>query len=323
MPFLRLFIICLLSFIFIGFQTAFPGDDNESTLPQFSIKQGKPSYYLIDDGTPIRSVNQIKPVRLYGFLGTVAAFDLYGLNHLRKTWYSQPIGSFHFIEFEPDWRARKQADKFGHMMHAYFATHMASKAYRWAGISTKSSIWYGALTGWLWMLQIEMIDAFFEEWGFSVLDLTSNTIGVSYATLQQLYPDKLGGIRLKISYHTSYAYKHQLYSETNRSRIDDYEGITLWLTVNIHDIMPQSIKNGYPGWLAPWGIAVGQSVDDIARYIYAGKRQVYIGLDFDITKIPFGNSNTGKFIKDLLNFVRLPLPAVRVTDGTVWYGFYF
>ena len=322
MLFSRFFYIWIILF-FAGIFTRALADDNESSAAQFSIKQGKPSYYLIDDGTPIRSENQIKPVRLYGFLGTVVAFDIYSLNRLRKTWYSQPIGSFHFIEFEPDWRARKQADKFGHMMHAYFATHMASKAYRWVGFSTKKSIWYGALTGWVWIFQIEMVDAFFEEWGFSVQDLTFNTIGVTYATLQQLYPDKLGGIRLKVSYHTSNAYKNDLYSEANKSRIDDYEGMTWWLTVNIHDVMPKSVKDGYPGWLAPWGIAVGQSVKNIARNIYGGERQVYIGLDFDITKIPTGNSKTGKFIKDLLNFVRLPLPAVRVSDGTVWYGFYF
>ncbi|RQW06806.1 MAG: DUF2279 domain-containing protein [Calditrichaeota bacterium] len=322
MFFLRPLFIWIILFL-SGFFAVSLADDSEKSAGQFSIKQLKPAYYLIDDGTPIRMFNQIKPVRFYGFLGAVVVFDLYSLNRLRETWYSQPIGSFHFIEFEPDWRARKQTDKLAHMMDAYFATHLASKAYRWSGFSTKNSIWYGALTGWVWMLQIEIIDAFFQEWGFSVLDLTFNTFGVSYATLQQLYPDRLSGIRLKASYHTSDAYRNNLYSETNKSRIDDYEGMTWWLTLNIHDVMPEGVQKDYPGWLKPWGIAVGQRVENIARNIYGGERHVYIGLDFDITKIPTGDSKTLKFVKNILNFVRLPLPAVRVSDGTVWYGIYF
>lgn len=322
--FLRRFPVILITLFICGFLGILKAEDDKDASPQtFSTKLQKPAYYLIDDGTPIRSVNQIKPHRLYGFLGTLIVFDLYSLNRLRKTWYSQPIGHFHFIEFEPDWRARKQSDKMGHMMHAYFATHVASKAYRWAGLSTKKSIWYGALTSWIWIAQIELIDAFFEAWGFSVQDLAFNTFGVAYATMQQLHPDKLGGIRLKISYHSSEAYKNKLYSETNLSHIDDYEGITWWLAVNIHDVMPGSVKEKYPGWLAPWGIAVGHSVENIAQNIYGGQRQVYIGLDFDLTKIPTGDSKTLKFVKDMLNFVRMPLPAVRLSDGTVWYGFYF
>ncbi len=322
MPIPRFPVILLLLLVYES--VIFGGsDESKISQQQLSLHPEKSRYFLIDDGTPIRAVNQVKPVRLYGFLGALLAFDLYSLNRLRDTWYSQPIGSFHFLAPGPDWRARKQADKFGHTMHAYFATHLASKAYRWIGFSARNSIWYGALTGWLWIFQIEMIDAFFDEWGFSVYDLTFNTVGVSYATLQQLYPDRLGGIRFKVSYHTSAAYRNDLYSETNKSRIDDYEGLTFWFTVNIHDMMPERVQKNYPGWLKPWGIAVGQSVDNIAQYIYAGERQVYIGLDFDITRIPTGRSKTWKFVKSMLNFVRLPLPAVRLTDGTVWYGFYF
>lgn len=290
---------------------------------QLSLRKSKPAYFLIDDGTPIRDVTKINKPRLYGFWGGLVLLDIYGINRLKETWYSQPISSFHFIGFKDDWKARKQADKIAHMMDGYLGAHLASKAYRWAGYSVKQSIWYGALTSWLWMLQIEFVDAFYEEWGFSVLDFTSNSVGVVYATLQQLYPDKLKGIRLKFSYHTSNAYRNNLYSETNTGRIDDYEGMTFWLAVNLYDIMPQNIKEKYPSWLSPVGISFGQSVNNIASYIYAGERQLYVGLDFDLTKLPTGDNKTLKLVKDLFNFVRMPMPTVRISPRTVWYGFYF
>lgn len=277
----------------------------------------------LDDGTPLLLHSRIKKPRLFAFWGGLLALDVYGFRRLQDFWYNQPTTSFHFIEGGPDWKARKQMDKIGHLMHAYFASNLSAKAYRWAGMSAYKSIWYGALTSWLWMLQIEIADGFFEEWGFSYYDFTANTLGAVYAALQQHYPEKFGGIRFKISYKVSEAHKKGLYSKTNQALIDDYEGMTFWLTANVHDLLPVRWKEKYPGWLSPWGIAVGYSAKDIANHIYQGRREVFIGLDFDLRKIPTGNSKFFKFVKDELNFIRLPLPAVRISPDGEWFLFYF
>jgi hypothetical protein len=298
-------------------------DGNKNQPDSISVKDFGLSPYSLDDGTPWRTYTEINKPRLYGFWGATILLEIYGIVRLKETWYDQPISHFHFIQFRPDAKARKQADKIGHLMHAYFATHLASKLYRWSGFSAKKSITYGALTAWFWILQIELVDAFFAEWGFSTLDLATNTIGVVYAALQQRYPNQLRGIRFKISYHTSDAFRQDLYSETNKNRIDDYEGMTFWLAVNIYDVLPKSAKERYPVWLTPLGISFGQNVQGIANNIYGGERLLFIGLDIDLTKIPTGKSNTLKFTKDILNFVRLPLPTVRITPSTIWFGVYF
>jgi len=93
--------------------------------------------------------------------------------------------------------------------------------------------------------------------------------------------------------------------------------------VNIYDVLPANWQRSYPGWLAPWGISIGHGVQDIAQNVFNGKREIIIGLDFDLTKIPTGDSNLLKFIKDELNMVRLPLPAVCLYPTTFWFGFYF
>ena len=56
-----------------------------------------------------------------------------------------------------------------------------------AGFSGESSVWFGALTGWIWMLEIEISDGLFADWGFSWLDLSANTLGAGFFVLQQYY----------------------------------------------------------------------------------------------------------------------------------------
>ncbi len=214
-------------------------------------------------------------------------------------------------------------DKYGHIFDGYFGSHFASKAYRWSGMSARKSIYYGTLTGWLVFLQIELADAYFEAWGFSAGDLLGNTIGAGFAALQQLHPRPLQGVRLKISYLPSEAHRQGLYSSVSSSKLDDYEGRTHWISFTIYDFLPEKWQADYPKWLAPLAISVGQSVKGIARNLWGGEREVFIGLDIDLNKIPTGRSSFLKILKDELNFIRLPLPAVKITPRTTWYGFYF
>jgi hypothetical protein len=106
--------------------------------------------------------------------------------------------------------------------------------------------------------------------------------------------------------------------------MDDYEGITWWLGINVYHYLPEKVQKDYPAWLKPFGIAIGQSAKGIATNIYGAEREIFIGLDFDIRKIPFGDdSGLIRFLKSEFNIIRLPLPAVRLTPSGIWYGLYF
>jgi hypothetical protein len=173
------------------------------------------------------------------------------------------------------------------------------------------------------MLQIEITDGFYKAWGFSYYDLMTNIAGCSFAALQQFYPEQLRAFRFKVSYFPSEPYKKDLYSTVSKSWLDDYEGFNFWFSVNIYDLLSESWQRSYPGWLAPWGLSLGYGVQGIANDVFNGHREILIGLDIDLNKIPTGNSNFIKFWKDEFNFIRLPLPAVRLTPATLWFGFYF
>jgi hypothetical protein len=188
----------------------------------------------------------------------------------------------------------------------------------------ENSLIYGTLSGWLWMLQIEIADGFFKEWGFSWGDLIANTLGAGFSTLQQIYPDELGGLQPKISYHVSQALKQRKYINDSKSAIDDYEGMTFWLGVNGYHYMPEKIQKDYPEWLKPFGFALGYAAKGIADSPQGGHKEIFIALDYDLRKLSIGNENPViKFLKNELNIIHLPLPAVRVSPNGIWYGLYF
>jgi len=279
---------------------------------------------MLPDGTLWRDKSDIDYLRFGGVAAGVLAVDIGGYFKLKNEWYDHPTTKMHAEDFQLDMKLYKQMDKFGHMMHAYFATGLLSRLYRWSGVSGKNSVLYGALTGWFWMLQIEIADSFFEEWGFSWGDLTANTLGVGFSALQQLYPDELGGLQLKFSYHTSDALRARRYNNGAKMWVDDYEGLTWWLAVNVYHYLPAEVQQNYPEWLKPFGFAIGQSAQNIADDPLHGQREIFLGLDYDFRKLSVGDdSSIIRFLKNELNIIRLPLPAVKITPNGVWYGLYF
>jgi hypothetical protein len=276
------------------------------------------------DGTSWRKYSDIDYLRLSSMLGVIAAVNTVAYMYQREVWYSKETTVFHSLDFSEDWGKYQQMDKYGHFTDAYFTSDLTGKIYRWSGMSGTSSVWYGALTGWLWMLEIEISDAFMADWGFSWGDMLANTAGSAFYVLQQFNYDALGGIHPKFSWHKSEAWKEMRYNTDPQALIEDYEGLTFWLTVNPHHYFPDSWKQNYSEWLAPFGLAVGVSAKDIGINPWGGYKEYFVGLDVDLRKLPiWGNSNLAKFIASEVNILRMPLPTIRFSSEGVWFGFYF
>lgn len=276
------------------------------------------------DGTSWRKYSDVDYLRLSSMIGVMASANVVAYMYQRKVWYAEETSSFHTMEFMYDWNKYQQMDKFGHFTDAYFTSDLSGKIYRWSGISGNNSVWLGALTGWIWMLEIEISDAFMAEWGFSWGDMLANTAGSAFYVLQQFNYDALGGIHPKFSWHKSDAWKEMRYNKDPKALIEDYEGMTFWLTVNPHHYFPDSWKKSYPEWLAPLGLAFGVSAKDIGIYPWGGYKEYFIGLDVDLRKLPIWDDwNFFKFVKSEVNFLRMPLPTIRFSSEGVWFGFYF
>jgi hypothetical protein len=103
--------------------------------------------------------------------------------------------------------------------------------------------------------------------------------------------------------------------------IKDYNGLTIWLSVDMDKFMP------FPKWL---NLSVGLGADNM---IYASDkqnveyglnpyRQFYLGIDFDLTAI----KSKSKVVNTLIyfaNMIRLPAPAIEFskskTKGHLFY----
>lgn len=270
---------------------------------------------------------------------------------LYQYWYKDyPLTAFHLFNDNGEWL---QYDKMGHFYTAYFETNLTTEFYQWTGMSDNASYWAGAATGSILQLTIEVFDGFSEKWGFSVGDLTANTLGASLCTAQNFLWDEQR-IKVKFSSHyTDYsAYDQavqdraaQLFGTTGPEKVlKDYNGQTTWLSVNPSMFMQPESR--FPKWLM---VSAGYSVDgllggyenmwcddpnmkpedcppdQLTDYTQIPRtRQYYLSLDVDLTQIPT-NSPYLKMLFNVLNIVKFPAPALEFNQGgnVVFKPFYF
>ena len=244
-----------------------------------------------------------------------------GLNQL---WFKdcQWVG-IHTINDNGDWL---QMDKFCHSTTAYHTCLFGDESMRLAGMDSKRSALYGGAYSLLFMTSIELMDGGYEGWGFSWGDMAADVGGITlYATQQLLWDEQR--ISLKYSFHpTEYAQYnpeelgHNLISQS----LKDYNGITIWATFNVKELLLGSESN-FPEWLTidfgygAKGMVAPQPTSDFERV-----RQFYLSPGVDLAKIPVEN----RYLKALLralSFIRLPSPALEynATDKLVWHWLYF
>jgi len=251
---------------------------------------------------------------------------------LYTQWYQgYPRSSFHFFNDGGEWL---QMDKAGHMLDAYTVGKAGLRALQWAGVERKKAIWYGAGIGYLFQTTIEVFDGFSSQWGFSIPDITANTIGTAALISQQLAWDEQR-FQFKYSFHqTKYsAYRpNELGSNLPENILKDYNGLTYWLSINPRSFMKGD--SGFPRWLSVafgygaegmiGGYSNPVSVDGKAVPVFQRYRQYYLSIDFDLSRI----QTRSKFLSGVfkvINFIHLPAPAIEFNNGrkTKFYALYF
>lgn len=277
----------------------------------------------LGDGTLWRSQPRFTKARLVALGAVATATAVVGTVSLTEQWYREETGRFHHVDWYYDLREYGNQDKLGHFFTAYVGTHLSSRNLRLAGDSGSGSVWRGAVAASIGMVAIEVADGFFERWGFSTLDFTTNLLGVGYAVVQQVAPKPFGGIAFKFSYHTSQPFKEGDLPPYTARLYNDYEGQTYWLTMNPASLLPERLEDRIPAWIRPVGVALGHGVRGLAGGVLAGEHQWYVGLDLDFRRIPVGDSRTLRYLMHALNIVRPPLPTVRIAPSVKFYPAYF
>ena len=94
---------------------------------------------------------------------------------LNELWYSKyPKTKFHTFNDSKEWL---QMDKIGHATTSYYLGYLSYEIFKWTGLENKKAILYGGATSLIYMSALEFMDGFYNEWGFSIADMSSNLIG--------------------------------------------------------------------------------------------------------------------------------------------------
>jgi uncharacterized protein YfiM (DUF2279 family) len=258
-------------------------------------------------------------------IGLTSAYTL-SMVGLYQLWYKDfPRSDFHFFNDNDEWL---QVDKAGHLFSAYYLGTMGIGMMQWTGMSHKKAVWYGGASGWLFLTTVEIFDGFSSQWGFSVGDMVANTTGSLMAISQEL-AWKEQRIRVKFSFHqTDYPqYRPDLLGTSFSEQLfKDYNGQTYWLSGNISSFMHS--ENSFPKWLnlsfgygaeGMTGANAESDLEQFDRY-----RQYFISPDIDLRRIKT-RSKALKFTLSLLNFIKIPAPALEFTSKgtTKFHWLYF
>lgn len=240
-------------------------------------------------------------------LGTVASFYIF----TRPIYYNERSVPFHFSRHR-DGRLtffenrHRGLDKFGHIFSTSLFAQNIYFMSRWSGYGNKTASYLGASLGIAIMMGMEVHDAHYQRWGFSVGDAVANVIGGMLPIAQQ-----------NISAVRAFDYKMSYRFTEPRSDVfvEDYENLTFWLTANPADLFFSRKPVWLPGFLNI-AVGVGLSANDTR------KRELYIALDYNLKKIHTDSVFLNHFIAILDRF-HLPAPAIRIAPSYIGYGFFF
>ena len=210
-------------------------------------------------------------------------------------------------------------DKMGHMTASYYMGVVGIKAYKWAGMNEKTSIWYGGLSGSFFLTAVEILDGFSAQWGASSGDLIANTMGSALCISQALLWDEQK-IQLKYSYNKSFwADKNpeQLGENLIQNMLKDYNGQKYWLSFNIKSLL--ELENNFPPWLS---LSIGYSGYGMKNpYHEKGDpermREYFFALDIDLNRV----QTKSQFVNSILHtfgFVKFPMPTIGISDNKIF-----
>jgi len=270
--------------------------------------------YRSEDSTDIAAQLSVPKVAGVASLTLVAYGAAYWLV-FKKGWWDDERSHFHF---ENDFDYALNLDKFGHFAAGVVMGEGFYEGYRWAGTSEFQAYLFAGLSAMMTHVAIDVKDGYSPEWGFSVFDVLSGTLGGFYPMAERYIP-VFKYVDLKWSYWiNTKAYYRQSHTGVFT---DDYCNQTFWASFKPYRLLPASVRAYYPSWLA---IAAGLSIDEgvfIKHYEGTPHREVYIALDYDLEAFRPQTRLARTLIKSL-NYFKLPAPAIQVYPEFHWYLLY-
>ena len=276
------------------------------------------------DSKSIDTLKLKKNKKFYTFLAAEGIVLTGGITYLSKQWYSDKKRvPFHFYN---DLRGWNQVDKFGHFYASYIESDIGYSLMKKFNFSEKKALYLGGFQGLILETPIEIFDAYYDGWGFSLSDMVANAAGSLFFIFQQkIFKEQI--IKPKLSFSRSkyarvangYLGKNNIVSEF----LYDYNGYTFWFSISPRSIFPRSkipkwfnVSFGYGsdgmiGEFKNLSSYKGMEIPNFERF-----RQFYLSLDIDFSKI----KTNSKFIKGVfttLSYIKIPLPTLEISQKKI------
>ena len=237
-----------------------------------------------------------------GFIATTATVIA-----LRQgDWWGTPTRSFHFTS---GGSASAGQDRLLHGAIAYHVADLSTHAWHWA-CAGRAAPWLGAATGFLIGLPKEIGDGLHEARGFAVDDMAFAAIGALLPALHATTPATRIAT-LKGNWWPSAEFRNRPSGGLPRLETD-YAGQRYFLS-----LVPGRVRPWGP---VPWlGIALGHSTASWA--LTPPVAEWYVTLDVEPGLLPL-SGDVWEVIAWLGARIKLPLPGLRISVGTVEVGLY-
>jgi hypothetical protein len=218
------------------------------------------------------------------------------------SWWRDAEKPFSFYRHEDqNWftGAHRGLDKPGHFYGTYVMFTLSRNLLLWGGHSPSTALWWSAGLAMFNSLEIEIGDGF-SAFGFDYQDLVFGLGGVGYGILQSEVPF-FRNFNFKLSYWSRKGFT----SPANFT--SDYDAMTVWLTVDMHRLLPKPVSTVWPAWL---NLAVGMGVDD-----GESRRELVVGFDLNLEGLFTSESQDLLLSQRMLDVLHWPAPALKFTEG--------
>jgi hypothetical protein len=336
--------IILLFVILLPFQVLISNEDNhidqnnpekDSLIVEKEIYLPQEDFYYANNPRTLLNGNmpnlqtKIKPIPT-AIIGAsyIGIFFLQHYGQMNTIWKEQ--GDFNIRE---DGRYALYADKAGHFFGAYLTSYVFSETLMLAGFDWEDASITGSIMGLAYESYVEILDGFGVNWGFSPTDFYADVAGAGYF-LAQYYVPYLQNITPKFIYVPA-PWHGDLHRVPSEMFIDDYSSHTIFLSLNIHNMLPDGMKDYWPSWLelcfgyaarnlcAPYtGVCDPTKSEQVYDDVW-GNPKFVIALDYNLYQLLPDDGYFWNWLKQSLNYFKLPSPAIEFgRNSTKFYLLY-
>ena len=295
--------------------------DSSLYVPWDSFKYADNKRYTFLGGRPLIK-SDVNTLPLVGMGAAYAA--LFTALHINQNnaWWKDDAGGWHVIE---DLEYARFLDKFGHFYTAYIMSVLPGDMLMESGMAQTPARWIGAGLGLLYNTYVEVEDGYASNWGFSPSDEIANFCGSTFYLLQYYFP-VLEDFTPRWSYVPSHWVNDASITDRPSTFIDDYNSTTFWLAVNVNNLLPKNIAEYWPDWMM---LSAGYGIRNYAVTNSDGTqapvtRRFMVGIDYDWIKIlPEAKFGFLNYVRQWLNYLRLPGPTLEFGDDGVSFGLFY